>query len=510
MDDLYRPSARGLATLAVAMLAHPAANATLKDDIGYTALSGMLGASLPDGEVAVFQIEANENEQNWIADSSNPDFAGKTIVGLSAPPSPAPSSHATGVGRSFYGNTVSTSPGITDIGAHSVIGWLFEHLAPGTVKTTPPIVTHRRVANHSWVGGGLVDASGNLSPEDTSSMLRHADWVSDVDELVQVYGANNSSNDRVFMSTALNGITAGVTDATHSDGVVALDDIYVAGRPALHLVTPVATTSSSTPTIASAAALLIDAAQQNPSWSESTTSNRQGTPIYNAERGETIKAALMAGASRITYNTTMMGDIVDYREDAANRTDNGLDWRYGAGQLNMLRSYQILAAGESASAEDDGVGNLGFTGFDHDDKFGGHMGSNTIATYDLGTTNISIDLHVALVWNLAVTGAQNNTSQFDESAQLHNLDLELIDVGAGDAIVAASTSSIANTENIWITLEPYTHYQLRVTRAAGQSNFAWDYSIAWSEAPATTFFGNVPLPFWSLIFFAICLAKFGV
>ncbi|NNC54240.1 MAG: hypothetical protein HKO07_00805, partial [Pseudomonadales bacterium] len=419
-------------------MAHSAAEASLKDDIGYTELSALLGAALPGGAATVFQVEANSGD-NWIPDSADPEFSGKTITGLSAPPSPGPSAHATSVGRFFYGNTVSTSPAITDIGAHSVFGWLFEHLAPGGSLTAAPAASDRRIANHSWVGTGLVDESGNFVPDDTSSILRRADWISDVDEMVQVYGANNGSADRVFMATALNGITAGVTDTTHADGVIALDDIYIAGRPAIHLVAPVANTSTSTPVIASAAAVLLDAAQQNPLWSESSTSNRLGTQIYNAERSETIKAALMAGASRVTINTTAFGDIVGYRAQPANQTDNGLDWRYGAGQLNIFDSYHILAAGEKPSLEEGGTNNIGFTGFDHDNKFGGSQGSNTTATYDLGTTNEAIDLQVALVWHLDVTGT--DPIQFNEAAVLRNLDLELVNVSAGNQVVAASTST---------------------------------------------------------------------
>ena len=78
---------------------------------------------------------------------------------------------------------------------------------------------------------------------------------------------------------------------------------------------------------------------------DGSTSNRNGAVIYNAERSETIKAALMAGASRFTFNTSTTANVEDYRVAAANQTDNGLDWRYGAGQLNINNSYNILAAG---------------------------------------------------------------------------------------------------------------------------------------------------------------------
>ena len=68
-----------------------------------------------------------------------------------------------------------------------------------------------------------------------------------------------------------------------------------------------------------------------------STTNRNGNTIYNAERSEVVKAALMAGASRSA--------ISGYTAN----TDNGLNNVYGAGQLNIYNSYHIIAAGEQNS-----------------------------------------------------------------------------------------------------------------------------------------------------------------
>lgn len=499
---------RWLMVLSTAALWHSSTNATLKDDIGFTELSSLLGASLPSGSgVPVFQVEATDAAGNWAPDATNSEFAGKSIVALGLPASVGASSHATTVAKNFYGNGTSISPSISDIGAHSASTWLFQHLVPAGKdpgeRRAIPLETNRRIANHSWVGGGINDSSGNFSPTGTSTFLRLADWVSDVDELIQIYGIQNNATDNPFFATALNGIVAGVTDATHADGVIALDSIYVAGRPSIHIVTPMSYTSDSVGIVSSAIALLIEAAQQNPAWSDASTTNRSNNLIQNAERIETIKAALMAGASRVTNNTTSatQGDIDEYRVLPTNQTDNGLDWRYGAGQLNIHRSYQILAAGEAASIEDGGSLNSGYMGFDHDNQFGGSGGSNITATYDLGVIDHPSELGVALVWNLAVTGTANSSLFFDESAVLHNLDLELIDVTNGNQVIADSTSTINNTENIWFPLQANTHYQLRVTRASGQSDFDWDYSLAWAEVPTDVpviIDTNIPFPLWAL------------
>jgi hypothetical protein len=75
---------------------------------------------------------------------------------------------------------------------------------------------------------------------------------------------------------------------------------------------------------------------------QTSTSSRSGTTIYNAERVEVVRAALAAGADRYTVNTAS-SDIVDYRLDEENQSDNGLDIRYGTGQLNIYQSYYIIA-----------------------------------------------------------------------------------------------------------------------------------------------------------------------
>ncbi len=499
---------RWLVLLGTVALWHSSTHATLKDDIGFTDLSSLLGASLPSGSgVPVFQVEAQDSSGNWAPNANDSQFIGKSIADLALPASVGASSHSTSVGRYFYGNTTSTSPGITDVGVHSASTWLFQQLVPAGKnpgeRRAIPLETTRRIANHSWVGGGINDSSGNFSATGTSTFLRLADWLSDIDELIQIYGIQNNATDNPFFATALNGIVSGVTDATHADGVIALDSIYVSGRPSIHVVTPITTTSSSAGITSSAIALLIEAAQQNPSWSDASTTNRNNNLIQNAERTETIKAALMAGASRVTENTTSatQGDIDEYRVLPTNQTDNGLDWRYGAGQLNIHRSYQILAAGEAASIEDGGSVNSGYIGFDHDNQFGGSGGSNITATYDLGLIDHPSELGVALVWNLAVTGTANSSLFFDESAVLHNLDLELIDVTNGNQVIADSTSTINNTENIWFPLQANTHYQLRVTRASGQSDFDWDYSLAWAEVPTDVpviMETDIPIPLWAL------------
>ncbi len=446
--------------------------ADIKQDLGYTELASVLGASLPDGAtVAVLQVEAGDN---FAPDTANTQFVGKTFQDLSNPVSPAPSGHATGVGSKFYGLTSSMTPAITDIAIYGVNSFLFDFLNFGT-SASPESLTSR-VANHSWVGGHLVDNNGNDVPVSTSNVLRRLDWLIEEDEFVHVAAPyNGPSGIKPLITSAYNVITTGRTDANHLSTVTAIDNVYVADRLAIHLVVPAVFTSNAAPYGSAAAVLLVEASHDNPAWSEGSTNNRNGAVIYNAERSETIKAALLAGASRFTFNTSTSANIEDYRIDAANQTDNGLDWRYGAGQLNINNSYKILAAGEQASIQDGGDAIVLMKGFDYVPKFGGRRGSDTLAEYNLDTAAGNQFFAASLVWNLDVGGG---TSFFSSLATLRDLNLYLVDTTGGvDTVVASSLSSIDNTENVWFELTAGRDYQIRVESVG--ADFEWDYSIAW-------------------------------
>ncbi len=156
-------------------------------------------------------------------------------------------------------------------------------------------------------------------------------------------------------------------------------------------------------------------------------------------------------------------------------TDNGLDRRYGAGQVNAFNSYHILAGGEADSAEDGG-GAIGETGFDYDDHFGGANGSNAVATYTFKPTRDGKFI-ASLVWNVKIDGG--TPAQFAGQATLHHLFLTLVDVSAGKFAVIAmrSASTIDNTQNIWTDVIANHEYQLIVTTS--DVAFDWDYGLAW-------------------------------
>lgn len=89
----------------------------------------------------------------------------------------------------------------------------------------------------------------------------------------------------------------------------------------------------------------------------------------------------MAGADRATTNVTTRANSTDYRR-AGHETTNGLDSRYGAGQLNIFNnSYRILAGGEQPSAQPGGD-DIAPSGFDYS-PLGGADTPIPVASYFL-------------------------------------------------------------------------------------------------------------------------------
>ena len=85
----------------------------------------------------------------------------------------------------------------------------------------------------------------------------------------------------------------------------------------------------------------------------------------------------------------------------------------------------------------------------------------------------------SLVWNINIDAGSGEI--FDGAARLIDLDLILYDVTDPKIprLVAGSRDSGGNTENLWIKLKKNKKYMLQVKPASGQSDFKWDYALAW-------------------------------
>ena len=474
----------------VLLLAATAVHADYRDDIGLTRLRNALGAAMPTGAgVSVTQVEAPERYIDstypvYAPNPSNGQFTGKTITFPDGNPSGTFSGHATGVGNLFYGTNSSSAPGITAIKAYEVNSWLTDI---GTASVSTSMVA--RVANHNWIGSAYDTSTGDAG---NSTALRLVDRLVYWQQYIQAVAMNNDIGDNEpLLGSAFNVIAVGKADGNSSRGSVGLsgDPVYVAGRTRPDLVAPANFTSATTPMVSAAAALLVQTGHQGGlTLSHGSTEVSGVGTIYNAERSETIRAALMAGADRATANTSVAANITDYGA-AGHRTSNGLDDRYGAGQLDVYNSYRILAAGEQESGS-----TIGAAGFDFEASFGGSGGSARLATYDFTAATDEM-LTASLVWNL---GVDNNAGL---ATTFYHMGLSLIDLGTGDT-VASSNSLLDNTQNLWMDLFGGHTYQLRVS-ALDATNFSWGYALAWNTSP-------VPVPAAVWLFASAMAGLFGV
>lgn len=447
------------------------ARADVKADVGFDRLQSEMGDILPNGQgVPVSQIEGLSN-YHWMPDTSSVEFTGKIIVDVDS--DSGTSGHATSVGKLFYGNTSGMAYGVDTIHAYYASDWMQRSYLGALGWGGQPLTSSSRIANHSWVA--------TLPSVYCADILRRVDWVVETDEYVQVVGLTNGSGNQELLSHGFNVIAVGRTDGNHPRETLPTDEVYMAGRILPTVVAPMTTTSSATPVVASAAALLV-ATGKEPELSTDPvsqfTQNRNGDWVYNAERSEVIKAAIMGGADRYTRNTNT-GEITDYREAEENRSVNGLDQRYGAGQVNVYNSFAILSGGEQNSAEDEPAGNglIGPVGFDYDPEFGGADGSNATASYYLTADTEHTLLSIALVWNLKVDGGSMN--KFNGAVTLYDLDIVIYDRTEGGLEVAASRGSYENTENIHVSLLGGHEYLLHVTSGHGLTDFKWDFALAW-------------------------------
>ncbi len=488
------------------VLASSQAVADYKLDIAYNDLQTELNSATPTGlGVKATIVEASIVPSTdttfpvFAPDPNISNFSAKnhSFPGLScATPPCIPtvfSGHATGTANIFYGNSSSVAHGISDIHSYEANQWfnsLYVHGPAGQILTAT--TTDRRIANHSWIGNGN-------TPGQTALILSLVDRQVVRNEYIQVAATHTA-----LLGNAYNVVAVGLTNGSNF-GSGAVDSTYVSGRTRPDIVAPAANRSSATPIVAASAAVLIETGHQGgatlSNGSKSIVANNGSSfTVYNAERSETIKAALMAGADKQTSNSTGFGDISDYRS-TTNQSDNGLDFRYGAGQVNIFNSYHIIASGEQNSLEDGGGNNgqIGLSGFDYDDSFGGLKGSNSSASYAF-TANKNEILSASLVWNIDIS---NNATL---SSTIHHLQLSLLDI-TDNSVIANSSSLLDNTQNIYTDQLIGGHNYQIVADTLESNLFNWDYALAWNRSISTS---PVPLPaaFWLFAFALVGLSKF--
>ncbi len=445
-----------LPILAVSLAGTSLLHADYFDDTGYRTLASELGAALPTGAgVGVTQVEFGGPDYlpqpGTGSFAGNGLMAGKTFSAKSG--SSAASNHGLAVASHFYSlNTnpaagrASFSPGITAIdvyrvdAAGTVTSWAYEGwLEPG--PKLEPLVESRTIQNHSWISTGTpADAA------DDNAALRRFDFAVKRDGFLAVTGVNNGTSAvPSLMASAYNNLAVGLSNGAHSTGGVSswLDG---PGRQKPEIVAPLDATSFATGLVSSAAAFLRQ------------TANAQANP--NAIRPETLKAILLAGATKEKFPAWSRSAILP------------LDGTYGAGELNIANSWHILAGLEQAA-------NLTS---DRPAFAWSRVTLTTASTADYlltippGTAGLAFS--AIATWNRVINDSGPGNILIMSVAPLANYQLALsrIPVSGSPVTVDQSTSTIENLEHLYQRNLPSGTYRLRLSLASGSNVPA---SIAW-------------------------------
>lgn len=452
MRNKHRSTMMALAGGAVLLAATSAMaqpSAADKAAVGYTDLQARLGASTPTGAgVEVAQIEANPSSTtNYRPDITHPELSGRTYIDQTGG-STTPSSHATSVARSFYGDN-SLAPGINTINLYDANNWLASGFLNATVNAQPTASVGTRVENHSWIG--------NVTDNDVAiDILRRLDHVIERDNVVSVVGVNNGSSTSIpdMLANSYNSIAVGLTNGNSSLGPTTLD---LVGRRKPDLVAPNSFVSFAAPLVSGSAALLLE------------TATGLGVDAGDASQAQTVKAVLMAGATKSEFSGW------------SRTTSQPLDQRFGAGELHIDNSHRILTAGQQEASLTQPVST---TGWDFDTITGG---SSLTWFFDVGLHETIESLSIIATWHRIMTdagageiGDGDSASERTWNTSLANLDLRLYQASGFvlGSEIDASLSTVDNVEHIYQTnLGPGQYAMVLSSNATSEFAMAWQAVI---------------------------------
>ena len=413
-----------------------------KAEVGYDRLRNEVGAGLSNGAGIVVAIaEANvggAGAHAYFPSTVDSEFVGKTFVDVSAIPGRSNSDHATSVAQLFFGNTMSMTPGVTNVRVYDADNFVFAQQQLSNTGVNPSATSAFSVINHSYVGSGFVPA---VAAESNARL----DYTVARDNFTSVVALGNGGALPQIYGQSYNSIVVGLSNGGHSQGVT---NVGVLGRVKPDIVSPQGSTSNAAPLVSSAAALLHKAAIDF------------GTP--NARNSEVMKAIIMAGASKAPFTAW------------SNTSTRPLDSVFGAGQLNVYNSYRILEAGERNGSITVPITSTtidsGLKGWD----FGTSIaGTPLYWNFNMAEVGIS-EASILLNWNAQY---RNGLGDFNSNLSLANMDLRLFrsENGVLGTEVGASLSTVDNVEHLYLRNLSAGLYTIQVS-----SNADTQFGLAWN------------------------------
>lgn len=440
------------------------AHAQNLNEIGVTLLRAVT-TNLNGAGIRVAQIEAGQDTNNppifWEVNPAVSGHPASLFTYISQDGSSSvytnslgqESTHADAVAQNFYGipNGVATNVAHVDnFEANDFIN--------SVVDPTPYLL--------SGIGDAVVNQSftfGPLSTNDQQTVDSAYDNYSDQFQTLFISAACNASiSPRVCApGTAYNCISVG---AYHGDSSVGPT---FDGRCKPDITAPAGVTSFSTPQVAGAAAILIQAALRGDG----------GDDTNSAADLRTVKALLLNGAVKPA--------------DWTNSNFSPLDFRYGAGVVNVFNSYEQLAGGKSSFNFSTNIS----SGNAHlpvaltnsiSNLHGWDFNTNTSDATDDGVNHYFFNVNndsalagfaatITLVWN------RSQSISPDIHSDINHLALFLYNC-ANSNLVMCSTSVVDNVQHIFLPRLAPGRYDLQVWKAGGLG-IAGDsetYALAWT------------------------------
>jgi hypothetical protein len=457
-----------LALSAVLVLCRPTPAQDL-DEIGVTLLRAMTtnlnGAGL---RVAQPEAEVSTNPPAFEVNPANVGQPGSLFGYFSSAGSASVypnslgtnSGHAEAVGDNFYGlpNGVATNVAHVD-------NYEGDYFFNSVINAASPTNINDALVNQSFIFPGT---TVSVQQEIDSAYDNYA-----VDyKTLFISGAGNGGPVSP-PSTCYNGIGVGVSDGSSSYGPT-LDN----GRSKPDLIAPGGETSFSTPYVAGAAALLLQAALRGDS----------GGNTNSAADPRILKALLLNGAVKPAGWT--------------NSASAPLDTLYGAGVLNAFNSYEQLASGQhgyivstsvtsgSAHPPTGAAGSVSaMNGWDFNSissSAGGLFSTamDGVNHYYFNATNGAN--HGAWVATITLAWNRPSSGSSQTHAAINNLGLFLYNT-ANSNLVMVCTSMVDNIQHIFVPHLAPGRYDLQVWKAGGSSivTDSESYGLAWAFAAST-------------------------
>lgn len=357
------------------------------------------------------------------------------------------SGHADSVGYNFYGLGSGMAPGVARVDNYDA-----DYFYNSIIAALLPPAIGDPLVNQSFIFTGLTSSQ-------EATVDQNYDNYAANNNILFFSGAGNGGS--VYPpATCYNGMGVGVYGASSSVGPTS------DGRSKPDITAPGGATSFSTPYVAGAGAVLLQAAVRGDG----------GPDVAGAEDMRTLKALLLNGAVK--------------PGDWTNGVTTPLDARYGAGILNVFESWKLLSGGRHSYIESTSntSGSPHPPGSNTNNEpvpagwdFNSITNQRSLFTYKEQVNHYYFNLNTNAGSTFMLTATLVWNRQAHQTA-VNNLNLFLYNVTTTNLVIS-STSAVDNVQHIFLPALPKGRYDLQVQKnPASQVSASETYALVFEFA----------------------------